>query len=143
MNLRSCFVLLLAACTAATAATPRDERPRPPPLRGGQCLDPDFVRSYSALGDRLLLVDTGRHRYRIGLSPSCWNLRYSAWIAFRGDPVGNRVCGTAFDAVIPNSGIPCRIERMQLLSREEYRQARQQYAAERRAEREARRARKR
>ena len=144
MNLRPCFILMLAAaCAATAAAAPRDERPRPPPLRGGQCLDPDFARSYTTLDDHLLLVDTGRHRYRIEVSRSCWDLRYTSWIAFRGDPISNRVCGYAFDAVVPRSGVPCRIERMELLSREEYKQAVQQYEAERRARREERRARKR
>jgi hypothetical protein len=141
MNPRSCFALLLvAACAATAAASPREERPRPPPLRGGQCLDPDFVRSFTTLDDRNLLVDTGRYRYRIEVSASCWHLHSSAWIDFRGDPVSNRVCGSVFDAVVPRSGVPCRIERMQLLSREEYQQALQQYDAERRARREERRA---
>jgi hypothetical protein len=140
MTLRPCFVLLLlAACATASGASPGEERPRPPPLRGGQCLDPDFVRSFTALDDRELLVDTGRYRYRIQVSSSCWHLHSSAWIDFRGDPVSNRVCGTVFDAVVPRSGVPCRIERMELLSREQYQQALRDHQAERRARREERR----
>jgi hypothetical protein len=138
MNLRPCFALLLAACAASASASPREES-RPPPLRGGQCLDPDFVRSFTALDDRELLVDTGRYRYRIQVASSCWHLSTSAWIDFRGDPVSKRVCGSVFDAVVPRSGVPCRIERMELLGREQYQQALQQHAAERRARREERR----
>jgi hypothetical protein len=52
------------------------------------------------------------------------------------------VCGTAFDAIIPSDGIPCRIERLELLTREQYRQALAQDAEERRARRAARKARR-
>jgi hypothetical protein len=138
----ACMLALAFAVTGAAtvhAASP-EPRPRAPLLRGGECLDPDFARGFANLGDHVLLVDTGRHAYRIEVSRSCWNLRFTPFVTFRGDPVSNRVCGTAFDAIIPRGGIPCRIERLELLSREQYRQALAQDAAERRAARARRKA---
>ena len=96
------------------------------------------MRSFVAVDDQHLLVDTGRNRYRMEVSRSCWSLRYTSFIGFRGDPIFNRVCGTAFDALILRDGIPCRIQRMELLTKEQYKQA----IAEREAERLAQRARR-
>jgi hypothetical protein len=143
MRLRPLFLLMLAsACAATAAASPVDDRPKPPILRGGECLDPDFARGWTAIDDHRLLVDTGRHRYRLEVSRSCWNLRWTSFIGFRGDPMSNRVCGTPFDAVLTSDRIPCRIERLELLSREEYKQALLDYQAERRARRAERKARR-
>ena len=138
----ACRIVLAAAGAASAAAAPADPRPRPPVLRGGECLDPDFARGYVNLSEQVLLVDTGRHAYRLEVPRACWSLRFTSFVIFRGDPVSNRVCGTAFDAIIPRDGIPCRIERLELISREEYRQALEQHAAERRARRAARKARR-
>lgn len=143
MRMRPLSLLLLAsACAASAAASSPEPRPRPPVLRGGECLDPDFARSFTTLGDHSVLVDTGRHRYRMEVSRACWGLRFTPFIAFRGDPISNRVCGSAFDAVITRDGYPCRIERLELLSREQYEQAIADYQAERLAERARRKARK-
>jgi len=145
MNIRRRLALALAlavACAANAGASPVDPRPRPPLLRGGDCLDPDFARGFTNLADHTLLVDTGRHAYRLEVSRSCWDIRFTPFVTFRGDPVSNRVCGTAFDAIIPRNGIPCRIQRLELLTREQYKQALADYSAERRARRAERKARK-
>jgi len=144
MRSRIPLILLLAsACAAAASAavpTP-DPRPRPPVLRGGECLDPDYIRSFTNLDDQRLLVDAGRRRYLIEVSRSCWNLRFTSFIGFRGDPMFNRVCGTPFDALLTSDRIPCRIERMELISVEAYKQALAQRDEERRARKAARKAR--
>ncbi len=90
-----------------------------PILRGQECLDPRFARGWVYIDDHHILVDAGRYRYRIEFSSSCRDLAYAPVIGFRGDPIGGRVCGSAFDSVLTRD-IPCRIERMDLLSREEY-----------------------
>jgi hypothetical protein len=144
MKIRQILALALAVASAAAAsgAAPVDTRPPAPILRGGECLDPDFARGFTNLGDHTVLVDTGRHVYRLEVSRSCWDIRFTPFVRFRGDPVSNRVCGTAFDAVITRDGFPCRIQRLELLTRDQYKQALADYAAERRAARAARKARR-
>jgi hypothetical protein len=144
MRLRASTLLLASACAGAVAASVAaaapDSRPRPPALRGNQCLDPDFTRDFTSLDDHRLLVDNGRHRYLIEVSASCWNLQHTSFIGFRGDPVFNRVCGSRLDAILTSDRVPCRIERMTLLSREEYAQALAQHRADKLARRAQRKA---
>ena len=141
------LLFAILACTGMQAALAGQKPPgeaRTPPLRGHDCLEPAFARGFVNLDHRSVLVDAGRNRYRIEVSPACWNLDTANVIGFRGDPISNRVCGAAMDAVLVRGSVPCRIERMQLLSKEEYRlalgereQQRRQRKAEREAEREA------
>jgi hypothetical protein len=141
MRILSLFsALVLAALSLPASSQANDTRPPAPVLRGQQCLDPDFARSFIDLDDRSLLVDAGRYRYRIEVSASCWNLDHTPVIGFRADPVAGRVCGGPFDAVIVRGGHPCRIERMELLSKAEYQDAlkhREDSRHARRIEREA------
>ena len=133
-------VTALAATLAGPAGAVPGDTPRAPPLRGHDCLDPGFARGFTTLDHRSLLVDAGRNRYRIEVSPSCWNLDTASVVGFRGDPVSNRVCGSSMDAVLVRGSVPCRIERMTLLSKEQYRQAldeREQWRRQRKAERAA------
>lgn len=101
------------ASTGHAAAAPGDF------LRGAQCLDPTFARGWVYLDDRNILVDAGRYRYRIELNSSCRDIAFTPMITFRGDPISGRVCGGPFDAVITRD-FPCRIQRMELLSKEQY-----------------------
>ena len=134
-------LVLCAGAFPALAATPA--QPAAVWLHGHDCLDPAQARGYADLDRGRLLVDAGRKRYLVEVTPSCLNLDVAMVIGFRGDPISNRVCGGPMDAVLVRHSIPCRIERMQLLSKEEYRQALLDYQAQlraRRAERKARRA---
>jgi hypothetical protein len=135
--------LLLVAATLPASASHRDGQPPAPVLRGADCLDPYMARGFTDLDRNRLLVDAGRRRYLIEVYGSCWNINHATLLVFRGDPIANRVCGTAFDAVIPNGGHPCRIERMELLSKDEYKALLQQKEELRRARRADRQARKR
>lgn len=92
------------------------------PLRGGKCLDPRQARGWTLLDDRSLLVDAGRYLYRIELGPACTGITWTQFIRFHGDNVTGHVCGTFGDEVLTRD-YPCRIERMQLITRDEYKQA--------------------
>jgi hypothetical protein len=116
------FVCCLALSPALPASALAGDLARAPALRGAQCLDPERARTWINEDDRHLLVDSGRYKYRIEVAPACTALGYSQLIGFRGDPVLGRVCGGLGDAVLTRD-YPCRIERMELLSKEQYRQA--------------------
>jgi len=119
------LVLALGLATSASAGSPDT-----PILRGSQCLDPDFARGWVELDDRTILVDAGRHKYRIEVGGACTSLSFSSVLVFRGDPVSGRVCGNLGDAILTRD-YPCKIERMQLISKAEYKQAIDDRAAER------------
>jgi hypothetical protein len=125
--------LVIAAATPASADAPR----RPPLLRGAQCLDPDFARGWVYLDDRNIVVDSGRYRYHIELNSQCRDLAWSPFIAFRGDPISGRVCGSSFDAVLTRER-PCTISAMTIITKEEYKALEQHNS--RKARRERRRA---
>ena len=118
-------VLALGLAMSASAGSPDS-----PILRGSQCLDPDFARSWVELDDRTVLVDAGRNKYRIEVGGACTSLSFTPLLVFRGDPVSGRVCGGLGDAILTRD-YPCRIERMQLISKAEYKQAIDDRAAER------------
>jgi hypothetical protein len=109
----------LALCLAALpalAAAPAGV------LRGTDCLDPDLARSWIDIDSRTLLVDAGRRKYRIEVAPACTALGYSPVLGFKGDSISGRICGVLGDAIITRD-YSCRIERMELLDKEQYKQA--------------------
>jgi len=127
----------LAACASCTSATPRGvasvEAPAPrvsangrQMLRGSECLDPAMARSWIDVGRDTLLVDAGRHKYRIEVSGACTALTWSPVLVFRGDPVGGRVCGNLGDAILTRD-YPCTIVDMQLLDAAQYKALVRQY----------------
>jgi hypothetical protein len=132
---------IFAAALALVALPVASSTPPPPPepqyLKGSECLDPNFARSFYSLDDRHLLVDAGKRHYLIEVWPACWNLDFASVIGFRGDVISNRVCGSVHDAVLVRGEPPCRIQGMKLLSKEEYRQAMNDRAAWRKAHRAA------
>lgn len=141
MPARLPLLVFILAFASPLAAAPRDLVSPSPGLRGAQCLDPATVRAFTPIDNRQVIIDAGRRLYRLELTPSCLNFYSTDVIGFRGDPVSNRVCGTSFDAVLVR-GFPCRIERMQAISRAEYKQGlieRDEYRRAQRAERRARR----
>ena len=123
---------LLAVGSAAAAAPGQLSAPRSPYLRGAQCLDPEFARGWVYLDDRHILVDAGRNRYQIEFSSYCRDIAWTPVIGFRGDPVSGRVCGGPFDSVLTRD-VPCRIQHMDLISREEYKSLETQRARDRAA----------
>jgi len=116
---------LLATLPAASMATGENKVRASDPLKGSQCLDPSFTRSFITVDDKHLLVDGGRHRYLIEVSGACWNLDFANAIGFRGDPISGRVCGSPFDAILVRGNPPCLINNMSIISKEEYKAAMQ------------------
>ena len=120
-------LLACAACAStptarATAASASGARPQPvrlEPLRGPDCLDPDFARSWTDLDERHLLVDAGRLKYLIELPANCSPVHWSPFLLLRGAPISGRVCGSLGDAVITREHT-CRIESMRLVDEVEY-----------------------
>lgn len=136
LALASLLPMLLAAPAAVraetAAATPADK-----PLSGTRCLDPRQARSWVRLDNRNLLVDAGRYQYRIQVSSACTALGWTQFLRFRGDGISGRVCGT-FDDAILTSDYPCLIDRMSLISKDEYRQLIKDRDAARKARKDAR-----
>ena len=130
-----CAALVLAALPALASAPPAD----PPPQfqRGSECLDPHLVRGFHTLDHNQVIVDAGRRYYLIEAAPSCWNLRFASVIAFRGDIASGRVCGAPLDEILVRGEPPCRIQRMSLLTKDEYKQVQLERAAARKAKRDA------
>ncbi|HMB55754.1 MAG TPA: DUF6491 family protein, partial [Arenimonas sp.] len=116
---------------ADTTATPTTSAK---PLRGQECLNPVMARSFVFVDDQHVLVDAGQRKYRIEVSRSCTALSYTNQLAFRGDPATNQVCGSIGDAIITRD-YPCKINRIELLSSAEHKQAVQDAEAERKSNR--------
>jgi len=72
------------------------------------------------------------------VAPPCGNLKSASAVGFRGDPITGKVCGGTFDAVVLRGATRCRIERMELLSKEQYKAAVDDREAWRREQREKR-----
>jgi len=121
-----------AAAAAAAAAPGQLSAPGSPYLRGAQCLNPEFARGWVVLDDRHILVDAGRKRYQIEFRGYCWDIAQTPVIGFRGDPISGRVCGGPFDSVLTRD-VSCSIQRMDLISREEYKSLETQRARDRAA----------
>ena len=129
--------LVLAALPAlASAPAPAAEAPGRF-LRGSECLDPSLVRGFHTLEHNQVIVDGGRRFYRIEVAPSCWNLRFASVIAFRGDLVSGRVCGTIHDQILVRGEPPCPIQGMSLMTKDQYKQMQLDQSAARKARREA------
>lgn len=122
----------LFASGGATASASQQSAPGSPYLRGSQCLDPAFARGWVYLDDRHILVDAGRNRYRIQFGGYCRDIAWTQVIGFRGEPITGRVCGGPFDSVLTRD-VPCNIQRMDLISREEYKALETQRARDRAA----------
>ena len=123
---------LVLATLPALASAPSPQA-RTGVLRGSECLDASYARGFQTVDDRRLLVDAGRRKYLIEVTPSCWTLDISPTIGFRGDPIFNRVCGSLGDAVLVRGSPPCRIEHMEVLDKDAYAQARRESEAWRKA----------
>jgi hypothetical protein len=113
-GIATALALCLTALPALAAA--------PGSLRGADCLDPNMARSWIELDSRTILVDAGRRKYRMEISPACSALGFSPYLGFKGDSINGRVCGILGDSIVTRD-YTCRIERMELLDKEQYKQA--------------------
>ena len=145
----SCFAAALLAVLAipsasSVAAPAAGAASEPRMLRGKECLDPAFARSFTTIDDRSVVVDAGRYRYLIEVPGSCWAIEHTNSILLRGDPISRRVCGGGFDAVLSSrrNEPPCRIERMTILDPAQYEAALHRRDQWRQASQEARNARR-
>ena len=138
---KTALLALLAVPAASSVAVPV-QPVEPRFLRGSECLDPAFARSFATIDYNTLVVDAGRYRYLIQTG-ACWGLDYTNIINFRGDPISRRVCGGTFDAILVRNEPPCRIERMSLIDKQQYDEAldrRKAWLRERKEANKARRA---
>ena len=103
--LLACSLLALAACASGTA--PREGAAARAATGPGACLDPSRARSWEEVSDGLL-VDAGRDRFLLRIAPGCTGLYTSPTLVFRGDRIGNRVCGYPGDEVVAGHD-RCRI----------------------------------
>jgi len=114
--------LALAGCAGTPAARPAaGDSPRTV-LHPSECLDPALARGWTYVDDDELLVDAGRRKYRVRLAELCFGLGTSPALHFQGDAVSNRVCGHAGEYVVV-SRQRCRIQAVERLDDETYRQA--------------------
>lgn len=106
---------LLLAATMATATPPAG------PLKGADCLDPSRARGWLAVDDSTLLVDAGRHKYRITLRHACTGLGLTADVGFRGDPISGRLCGHVGERVLARRDV-CAVDRVELIDEATWKQ---------------------
>lgn len=137
---RQTFALLALALTlplGAHAAEPAAAAPGSlqTPLRGADCLDPARTRSYLMTGDKEVIVDAGKRKYRLSIGQSCPALSYTQAISFRGEQIDGRLCGGINDAVV-TSDYPCKVDRIELITDEQYKAASAAYVAARKAKRD-------
>jgi len=119
----ACLALMAASAVAGDDPAP-DARPQAPrsALAGADCLNPSAARSWHYVGGNELLVDAGRRKYRITLWEICTELGQSDTLGFRGDAVSGRVCGNAGERVVLKRA-SCRIDRVELIDADTYREA--------------------
>lgn len=130
--------LLIVSCCLAflpIAAHGGDTDPSVP-LSVSKCLDSSRARGWTSLYDGRILVDGGRHKYRIEVEPACPGLNFTLTLGLRGDPIFGKVCGRGDEIVVRD--YTCSIQRIELLSNAEYKQALKDRAAERKARKAAR-----
>jgi hypothetical protein len=80
-----------------------------------------MARSWIELDNRTILVDAGRRKYRMEISPACSALGFSPFLGFKGDPVSGRVCGIIGDSIVTRD-YTCRIDRMELIDKAQFKQ---------------------
>lgn len=123
MRISTILFSLLALAPFASAAAADEHAPAPRnALRGADCLDPSAARTWDYVSGDELLVDAGRRKYRVRLAEHCTELGHGSVIAFKGDYVSGRVCGNVGEEVRVGR-MSCRIERLELIDAEAYREA--------------------
>jgi hypothetical protein len=101
--------------------------PRPPPIRPvTQCIDPDHVRGWRMLDTHSIVVVEGDRHYIVTTRVRCGALARTMGLRLSTHSYG-RVCGDTGE-VIEIDGTRCPIDRVQLLSNEEYEELRRSHA---------------
>jgi Family of unknown function (DUF6491) len=131
--LSTTLAFAVQAADTATTALPTEGTTQTP-LKGNDCLNPTQTRSFLVTGDREVIIDSGRRKYRLSIGQSCPALSTSPVLGFRGDQIDGRLCGGLNDAVV-TSDYPCKVDRIELLTAEQYKAASDSYVAERKAQR--------
>ncbi len=114
--------VLLAALSGAPAASESPAKPPRVTLRGADCLDPDWARSWAYVDDRTLLIDAGRRKYRITLDFPSFDLAMAIDLGFRGDVISDRLCGYGSEYLLVR-GKRQYIDRIELIDDATYRAA--------------------
>jgi hypothetical protein len=123
MRISPILFSLMALAPLAPAVAGESGAPAPrDALRGADCLDPSSARTWDYVSGDELLVDAGRRKYRVHLAEHCTELGHGSVIAFKGDHVSSRVCGNVGEEVRVGR-MSCRIERLELIDAEAYREA--------------------
>ena len=110
---------------AAEPAVPDAERPARvgyEPLQPvSRCLIPQRVRDWAYVSDDRILVNAGRHRYRIDFSYGCPALAFGTSIRFDPGPGTGRMCGHINEAVVVR-GSRCNVARIEEIDAETWRE---------------------
>lgn len=106
--------------SAAAEGTPGN------PLRPlSECLDPAQARRWAIVDPDKIVVDAGRRRFLIQLDAKCPDLHWTQLLQFRTAGGSSRLCGHAFEAVLPDArggvSIPCTVRSITSIDRERYR----------------------
>lgn len=97
------------------------------PLRPqSECLDPTQARGWAIVDTDRIVVDAGRRKFELRFGASCPELEWTRELRFRTPGGTGRICGTGFDAVLPESrggiAVPCAIRSITPIDAERYRE---------------------
>lgn len=121
------LALFLSVSVAAHAVDGVLEGKPGNPLRPqSECLDPTQARGWAIVANDSVVVDAGRRKFLLRFGASCPELEWTTRLQFRTPGGSGRVCGHAFDAVLPESRggivVPCAIESITSIDAARYRE---------------------
>lgn len=105
----------LAVLAALSGAAHAAEGTPSNPLRPqSECLDPTQARGWAIVDTDAIVVDAGRRKFLLRFGASCPELEWTRQLQFRTPGGSGRLCGHAFDAVLPDSrggvAVPCSVK---------------------------------
>ena len=119
------LALFLSVAGSAHAAPVLEGTPGSPLRPHSECLDPTQARGWAIVDTDSVVVDAGRRKFLLRFGASCPELEWTNRLQFRTPGGSGRVCGSAFDAVLPESRgglvVPCSIESITSIDAERYR----------------------
>lgn len=117
--------LALAALGAAGTACAAEGTPAAPLRPLSECLDPTQARGWAIVEPDAIVVDAGRRKFLLRFGASCPELEWTTRLQFRTAGGGNRLCGHAREAVLPESrgglAIPCTLRSIESIDAARYR----------------------